>query len=339
MDELMRRSQKEMASYGNDKFDSFYSAFSGAAILETAVKEDTVPFYTKKSLNTYFKRVYGKRPASPEPPRHLPHPYNHLVRLQNKDGRWTDVEKILTLLDLPRSVLLEGLEAWENATVFALAAIRQRPDLAQDLMDAHDRAFQWMESRGLVYRALERIYTAEGKDEATTACSTHDIESIAYDHTRNGARSASMAASMEGGGSILLPPAPLSPLAAGGPAVSSSYSSLSGEHPRSNESPHDKQEAGHELETLKSSSFSSSSPPMAPTTGPPKSQQILVPGDPTAQADYERIARDLKELEVLFCILFMGRLFLKHFGGQYTGKDSRPCGGIRGGIVPPRKGM
>jgi hypothetical protein len=296
VEELMRRSQSELASYGSEKFDNFYAAFSGATILETAVKEGTVPFHSKKSLNTYFKKVYAKRPATPEPPRPLPYPYNLLVKLQSKDGRWTNVDKVLALLDLPRSVLLEGLDGWENATVFALAAIRQRPDLAEDLMDAHDRAFQWMESRGLVYRALERIYSAA----APSPSSPSHEEQSKTEPTDLDEHAAHMTASpiTQGGAPISVPQPPVAP--APGPAARASSSgenhiSREGEGQRAGQ-----EGAGEEKEasTPPAAASPSSSFSLPAATVASKAPGIFIPGDPTAQADYDKLARDLKELEV-----------------------------------------
>lgn len=283
VEELMRLSQEQLATYGSDKFDNFYAAFSGAAILETAVKEGTVPFSNKRSLNAYFKKVYAKRAPTPEAKRPLPYPYDRLAQLQGKDGRWTNEDKMLDLLQLPRSVLLDGLEPWENATVFALAAIRQRPDLAEDLLDAHDRAFQWIESRGLVYRALERIYAAEAPSQDDSPTATAALPPASEDSLHIGEPADTARTEYDNSATAI-------------PALASvAFASVSA--PASGRLLQAEEVAGGAEEVKEEAGATSVSGPPSPSAAAAKGR-AFIPGDPSAQFDCERIASDLKELEV-----------------------------------------
>jgi hypothetical protein len=136
-------------------FGEFFDAFSSSAATQEAIKDGTISSDTLRHLNTYVKKAYAPKHAPKEPPS-LPPPYDMLIPLQDRTGKWCDLPRVLAVLDLPPDTRLgRGLEDWEEGTVFAVAAIRQRPELFSSLGDAHDRGLQWISSRGLITMALE----------------------------------------------------------------------------------------------------------------------------------------------------------------------------------------
>lgn len=139
-------------------FEQFYEGFTNCRATQEGIKDEKISSKTKKTLDTYFKRAYAGTPSQPHV-QSLPPPYDGLMPLQDKSGQWTDLQAVLDCLDMPEGTTLDqNLEEWEEATVFAVAAIRQRPELADRLMEAHDRAFAWVSSRGYIAMAIEMIF-------------------------------------------------------------------------------------------------------------------------------------------------------------------------------------
>jgi hypothetical protein len=122
----------------------------------------------------------------------IPSPFQELLELQLPDGRWPSLEDVFFCLNLPLGTGIEtglglgiglgqqqqklNLEIWEEATIFALASIRQRYDLFYCLGDAHDKAMTWISnlnaSKNLIRQATEilvQLSTAASTAAAATA--------------------------------------------------------------------------------------------------------------------------------------------------------------------------
>ena len=136
-------------------FGDFFDAFSSSIATQEAIKDGTISSDSLKHLNTYVKKAYASKHVPKETPA-LPPPYDLLISLQDRTGKWCDLQQVLSVLDLPPDTRLgRGLEDWEEGTVFAVAALRQRPELFSSLCEAHDKGLQWISSRGLITMALE----------------------------------------------------------------------------------------------------------------------------------------------------------------------------------------
>lgn len=98
-------------------FEQFYEGFTNSRATQEAIKDDKISSKTKKTLDTYFRRAYSGKPAQPAPQK-LPAPYDKLLPLQDKAGKWNDLQAVLDCLDMPEGTTLDqNLEEWEEATV------------------------------------------------------------------------------------------------------------------------------------------------------------------------------------------------------------------------------
>ena len=151
---------------------SFYDAYHRCKPVKTARKEAVLAEagFTSvegENLDKVFKRsiLQGGKSAldafleateekggSPYPP-----PFDRLIPLQDREGKWHDLCAVLCILDLPKSYSLARATEWEQATAFAIATIRQRLDLFELLRDSHDAARQWMGTGEFIYQARELI--------------------------------------------------------------------------------------------------------------------------------------------------------------------------------------
>lgn len=145
-------------------FEDFYNGFTNSLVTLEGIKDEKISSQNKKNLDTYFVRAYKRQPAEPEVER-LPPPYDKLLPMQDKSGKWNNLPAVLECLDMPPDATLgQNLDPSVEATVFAIAAIRQRPELASKMMEAHDLGFQWVSSRGLVTLAIEMIFNFQEPD-------------------------------------------------------------------------------------------------------------------------------------------------------------------------------
>lgn len=146
----------------NQSFENFYNAFVSCPETHQAI-ENGIISTSKKGYKRPLS-VRKKELSSLELTRPLvsaiPSPYSELLRQQLDDGRWGNLEDVLSCLHVPygRYLGIETMEIWEEATIFALAMIRQRYDLFPLLGDAHDRAMKWiLSSKHLLKQAIEII--------------------------------------------------------------------------------------------------------------------------------------------------------------------------------------
>jgi hypothetical protein len=181
----MKRGRK-LSNQSKKSFEEFFNAFvscpeTNDALIKGILSTST----TKKSSLSSLKQpttMKTKPPKNSEisskittavdpplkinqspPPSTIPSPYLELLQLQLPDGRWPSLEDVLCCLNLPMGNYsfkgVGNLEIWEEATIFALASIRQRYDLFHCLGDAHDKAMTWMvnlnSSKILIKQATE----------------------------------------------------------------------------------------------------------------------------------------------------------------------------------------
>jgi hypothetical protein len=88
----------------------------------------------------------------------LPSSIFELVRLQEQTGKWTDIREVLTCLGLPLNSRIQDAQSpWEQATAFALAAIRQCVDFYPELSLVHDKAIKYFPTPELLWAARDVI--------------------------------------------------------------------------------------------------------------------------------------------------------------------------------------
>lgn len=154
---------------------NFYDAYHRSKPVKTARKEalEKQQDYTSvegANLEIVFKRSILKEgksaldafleATSTDVVSPYPHPLDELIPMQDSEGKWHDLKKVLSLLNLPSSFSLDRATEWEQATAFAIAFIRQRLDLFDLLRDAHDKARGWLGSGEFIYQARELILMA-----------------------------------------------------------------------------------------------------------------------------------------------------------------------------------
>jgi hypothetical protein len=89
------------------------------------------------------------------------------LRTQQLDGKWLDMRAVKRLLQLPvqlkmRSTSLE----YQEATAFAVVAIRQCIEFFHLLGDAHDRASLWLTDPRLIYEARALLDKYQGQHDS-----------------------------------------------------------------------------------------------------------------------------------------------------------------------------
>jgi hypothetical protein len=158
----MKRRAHRQSKGGNQSFEKFFATFVSCTETNEALERGSIST-AKKSLkrppteHTTLRRELNddeeralqlhsqERQSTPlSPP--LPEPYFSLIKLQLNDGRWPNLDDVLSCLHIPKQKYFNSLENWEEATYFALAMIRQRCDLFDLLGDSHDRAMTWISS-------------------------------------------------------------------------------------------------------------------------------------------------------------------------------------------------
>jgi hypothetical protein len=90
---------------------------------------------------------------------HLSPPFNKLLACQKENGIFTNLPRVLQILSLPKWLREEMPRAESDdvmATALAVAAMRQRVDLFNELRDAHDVAVRHIHN-GLIIEALDLI--------------------------------------------------------------------------------------------------------------------------------------------------------------------------------------
>lgn len=98
-------------------FEQFYDGFTNCRATQEGIKDDKISSKTRKTLDVYFKRAYAGKPAHPIVEK-LPPPYAKLLSLQDKSGKWTNLQEVLACLDMPEDTTLnQNLQEWEEATV------------------------------------------------------------------------------------------------------------------------------------------------------------------------------------------------------------------------------
>ena len=147
-----------------DFYDAFHRSKPTAdAILNSgnSIEGENLDYYLKKatqtgkhdpkSLDAFLENSFKEKKSV------YPHPFDVLMPLQLPDGRWEDLTKVMRVLRMPRSLRLKKTSAWESATAFAVATIRQRLDLYHILSNGHDEAAKWFSSNEFFLQAREYI--------------------------------------------------------------------------------------------------------------------------------------------------------------------------------------
>jgi hypothetical protein len=124
----------------------FYDAFSSSAPTQIALKNqetstdgDNLTKYLRRSAYVFYKSTPTSIAAAKNAP---PAKIQKLLELQEPTGKWESLGKVLQCLQLPSYLRLEGCVTsleWEQATAFAVAALRQNIDYVVQLEKAHNK--------------------------------------------------------------------------------------------------------------------------------------------------------------------------------------------------------
>jgi hypothetical protein len=154
---LSRRYDLTPYDYENITWD-FYESLHKSAPTALAREEG------ENSIESFRLDKYVKlSQVPPQKPQKVqyPPPFNKLIPLQSKTGKWMDPNQVRKVLDIPDHLTLSNTVPWEEATAFALAAMRIRCDLFDLLHDHHDKAFGLITDKSLLYRAAHIVGAKE----------------------------------------------------------------------------------------------------------------------------------------------------------------------------------
>lgn len=150
------------------KFDQFFDAFQSCN--ETRAALENGKLSTDKKVLRKRVIIPKKEVPAPEP---IPSPFGDLLSIQGSDGRWQSKEDVFFILNIPvGSYFTNSMEEWEEATLFAIAKIRQHYDLFHLLGDAHDKAMEWIQSTKYIRSALDVINSFASDDGLNISVST-----------------------------------------------------------------------------------------------------------------------------------------------------------------------
>lgn len=160
---------------GEELHWEFYDSYHEAKNVKLAVQRKETSIENHR-LDKYIQLAHVK-PPEPKPDL-IPPPFNKLLPLQAKNGRWEDPIRVKKVLNVPLDLQLEGSTKWEEATAFALAAIRITPALFDVLVEHHDKAFPQITDKSLIHRAAHMIGTHERdiRDEVVVLNRNGEIE-------------------------------------------------------------------------------------------------------------------------------------------------------------------
>ena len=156
-------SQFEKPEVTWDFYDAIHSSAPTKAAIEAgtnSIEEDNLDKYVKQTLRTgTMSSLAGFLAATQKknPYAYLPDPFDKLIPLQNADGRWYPLKKVLKILRLPKDTVLEKATIWEMASAFVLAYIRQKIDIFHLTEEFHDKAIVHFPTQELIVQAKEII--------------------------------------------------------------------------------------------------------------------------------------------------------------------------------------
>ena len=137
-----------------------------------------------------------------------PEPFRTLVLLVGADGRWNNSRAVMKCLSLPvQAKLTSTTIEWEEATAFALAAMRQKVELFYLLADVYERASEWLTNVLVLYEAKRMLNEWEGvpDDPAALAqqkaidAAKHALQSVSTATSRREAAGRGVGDTGEGG--------------------------------------------------------------------------------------------------------------------------------------------
>lgn len=154
---LSRRYDLTAYDYENITWE-FYESLHKSAPTAMALKEGENSIEAFR-LEKYIKLTQVPRPKPPKAD--YPPPFNKLLALQTKTGKWMDPDQVRRVLDVPNDLTLSNTTPWEEATALALAAMRIRCDLFDLLQEYHDKAIGLISDKSLLYRAAHIVGAKE----------------------------------------------------------------------------------------------------------------------------------------------------------------------------------
>eukprot|EP01041_Mallomonas_annulata_P000828 gene828-1610_t len=171
-------------------FNDFYGAFHRCKVTKAAI--GTGVLSTEKRNLSKFLEVVSRDLHPPVEKTIIPPPFDKLLKLQKPDGKWEDKKAVLECLCLPTNLTLSEANIWENATAFAVAALRQQCDLFHLFGDAHDRGRVWISVPHHITNASELIATYHvsnvyeyDDEESEPALSTNQFDHSKLKHNNN----------------------------------------------------------------------------------------------------------------------------------------------------------
>jgi len=95
----------------------------------------------------------------------LPPPFNELIKYQEYDGKWSNLQQVLKILSMPTWIVINGANEWEAATSIAAAFIRQNIELFDRLSEYHDNAMKCLPNAEFVFIARELLAKYQYNEE------------------------------------------------------------------------------------------------------------------------------------------------------------------------------
>ena len=95
----------------------------------------------------------------------LPPPFSELIKYQEYDGKWSNLQQVLKILSMPTWIVINGANEWEAATSIAAAFIRQNIELFDRLSEYHDSAMKCLPNAEFVFIARELLAKYQYNEE------------------------------------------------------------------------------------------------------------------------------------------------------------------------------
>jgi len=153
-------------------FDDFYNAFHSCDVTKAAMEAGDLST-RRGGLSKYLDATKKGSISGNNESELVPSPYGELLKLQKSDGKWVSPEAVLRCLGFPANLSIDGANAWQSATAFAIASIRQQYHLFDVLSEAHDRGSMWLSSNNYVSQALEVLCSNRSKAASSQPSSSN----------------------------------------------------------------------------------------------------------------------------------------------------------------------